>query len=196
MPNQKINKYKISLGGVLDDISDAVSFCIAPAVIFYLVMQRFEFAENSNLPIIYLSFGYTLLGITRLLFFIFDQNKIPGFFKGLPVPGAALFVTAPLIILDSVMDAGKVDQYYWGYVSFCFMVLASILMNSYFIKYIHFGRLMSRNKFFLWLTIILILGFIFTPYFEYVAIIYSFIYIVSPIYTNQIITKIKSIESN
>ncbi len=37
LPSAKPKKYNITLGGVLDDVSDTVSFCIAPAVIFLYV---------------------------------------------------------------------------------------------------------------------------------------------------------------
>ncbi len=42
LPNQKQNKYSITLGGVLDDISDTVSFCIAPAIMFYFLMDNYH----------------------------------------------------------------------------------------------------------------------------------------------------------
>ena len=42
LPTEKTNSHNINLGGVLDDISDAVSFCIAPAWIFYITLSAFS----------------------------------------------------------------------------------------------------------------------------------------------------------
>ena len=63
---------------------------------------------------------YLLAGFARLLYFTLDKNPIPGFFKGMPTPAAALFVTAPLLIICQTNGA-----VHWGYpVSyFCFTAI-------------------------------------------------------------------------
>ena len=89
LPNQKQNKYSITLGGVLDDISDTVSFCIAPAIMFYFLMERFILESGETVSFLWVAIGYSVLGVIRLIFFILDRKSIPGFFKGLPVPSGS-----------------------------------------------------------------------------------------------------------
>ena len=195
LPNQKPNKYSITLGGVLDDISDTVSFCIAPAIMFYFLMQRFISESGETISFLWVAIGYSVLGVIRLIFFILDRKSIPGFFKGLPVPAAALLVTAPLIMLDSALDQGSTDLIFWGWLCFWLMIGTSLLMNSYFIRYIHVGRLLSRNRRFMWFTVIMILSFMFTPYFGYASFFYMILYVFSPLYTWRISPEIAAIET-
>jgi len=195
LPNQKQNKYSITLGGVLDDISDTVSFCIAPAIMFYFLMERFISESGETVSFLWVAIGYAVLGVIRLIFFILDRKSIPGFFKGLPVPAAALLVTAPLIMLDSALDLGSTDLIFWGWLCFWLMIGTSLLMNSYFIRYLHVGRLLSRNRRFMWFTIIMILSFMFTPYFGYASFFYMILYVFSPLYTWRISPEIAAIET-
>ena len=196
LPYAKQKKYNITLGSVLDDISDTVSFCIAPAIIFYMLMRQVELESVQNLPYGWVSIIYIILGVTRLIIFILDQNSIPGFFKGLPVPGAALFVAAPFIMLSKSINDKSLEIVFWS--SFCFilMIIGATLMISFPIKYMHIGRLMSRSRKFLFFTIFLIIVFAFTPYFGHVAFIYLTIYVFSPLYTWRISPDIASKESS
>ncbi len=195
LPTQKQNKYSITLGGVLDDISDTVSFCIAPAIIFYMLMGRFSEQTGETRAFLWVAIGYAVLGVVRLIFFILDQNSIPGFFKGLPVPAAALLVSAPFIMLDSALDQGSQELIFWGKLCFWLMIGTSLLMNSYFIRYIHVGRLISRDRRFKWFTIFMILGFLFTPYFGYASFFYLSLYVLSPLYTWRISPEVAAIET-
>jgi phosphatidylserine synthase len=83
LPTEKTNTHRISLGGVLDDISDAVSFCIAPAWIFYIALTAFSNPVIRQMPIGWIAWGYAALGIGRLIYFTLDKNPIPGFFTGI-----------------------------------------------------------------------------------------------------------------
>ncbi len=47
--NAKPPRYQ--LGGILDDISDGISFCIVPAWIYYLVLSRSDVSAISDLPL-------------------------------------------------------------------------------------------------------------------------------------------------
>ena len=38
--------------------------------------------------------GYAALGIARLIYFTLDKDPIPGFFKGMPTPAAAMLAVA------------------------------------------------------------------------------------------------------
>ena len=186
LPSAKPRKYNITLGGILDDVSDTVSFCIAPAVIFYMLMVQVDDQSIQSLPYGWIAILYIVLGVTRLVFFIFDQNSIPGFFKGIPVPGAALLVAAPFIMLGKSLEINSPEINFWAQFCFFLMIFAAILMVSFPIRYMHIGRLMSRSRKFLIFTISLIIGFAFTPYFGHVALTYLFLYVLSPLYTWRI----------
>tara|TARA_B100000700_G_scaffold328565_1_gene446807 strand:- start:678 stop:2072 length:1395 start_codon:yes stop_codon:yes gene_type:complete len=196
LPSAKQKKYNITLGSVLDDISDTVSFCIAPAIIFYLLISKVEHESVKSLPFGLISLMFVILGITRLVLFILDQKSIPGFFKGLPVPGAALFVAAPFIMLSNSINENSSEIVFWSKFCFILMITAALLMVSFPIKYMHIGRLMSRSRKFLFFTIFLIVVFAFTPYFGHVALTYLTLYVFSPIYTWRISPDIASKESS
>jgi len=174
---------RFSMGGILDDISDSVSFCIVPAWIFYLCLSDTADPVLQNLPLGLIAWLYALFGMARLVFFTLDRNPIPGFFKGLPVPAAALLVVAPLILLQSATLEAPDQVGFW--ILFCsgLMILASVLMNVYPVRYIHYGRFMNRHPVFISLN--LILGFIsvFTPYFAHFALLCVSIYVISPLWT-------------
>ena len=105
-----------------------------PAVIYYLLMAQVPEEHTAGLPYAWMAGLYALLGITRLVFFILDQNSIPGFFKGMPVPAAALLTTAPLIMLSQSLAAKAATQAFWS--SFCFwlMLAGSLMMIAFPIR--------------------------------------------------------------
>jgi CDP-diacylglycerol---serine O-phosphatidyltransferase len=161
----------ITLGMILDDIADLISFCIAPAVIAMAYLQN-----NSGAWMLLL---YAILGLARLLYFTFDKHPIPGFFKGLPSPAAALFVGGIIHFcfrLDPEAESlsGLVFVLFFG---------TGILMNAYAIKYIHFGRLMSRSKKLSRLVTLVIVASIFSSdALGLIAILLMGGYILSPIF--------------
>ena len=195
LPSEKPRKYNITLGGVLDDVSDTVSFCIAPAVIFYILMSQVNDESIQVLPYGWIAILYVALGVTRLVLFVLDQNSIPGFFKGLPVPGAALLAAAPFIMLGKALETNTPDLVFWAQFCFVLMIIAGILMISFPIRYMHIGRLMSRSRKFLFLTVLLIIGFAFTPYFGHAALAYLILYVFSPLYTWRISPDVASKET-
>jgi hypothetical protein len=65
------------------------------------------------------------------------------------------------------------------------MIITAILMNLYPIHYLHLGRFMSRQPWFARLTLLLFI-FVFTPYFGHVAVLYMFLYALSPFITWRI----------
>ncbi len=118
-----------------------------------------------------------------MAYFTLDRSPIPGFFKGLPTPAAALFVIAPLLILPHFHGAGME----WARLAawFCtgLMVATGFLMNFYRVHYIHIGRFMDRNPWFTWINLILMLIFVFTPYFGYLVFCQMLLYLASPLVT-------------
>ena len=176
----------ITMGAILDDISDAISFCICPGWIFYIV-----FSEHSNdisflLPIGTISIFYAVMGITRLIYFTLDKNPIPGFFKGLPTPAAALLVTAPIIIFNHNSTAQSDMVVFWGNFCFFWMIFIAIMMNFYPIRYLHVGRFMDQHPWFTWASILFLFIFIFTPYFGHAAFAHMLSYLLSPFITRKI----------
>lgn len=176
----------LPFGAILDDIADGVSFCIAPGWIFYIVLSTYPGTAVQALPIGMVAILYTLAGFLRLIYFTMDKNPIPGIFKGLPTPAAALLVIAPLVVLGQANVYGT----QWGEMIAVFaaglMIFSCILMNLYPVKYIHMGRFMDRNPWFMWSMLILGIIFVFTPYFGYLAFALMVLYVFSPVATRRI----------
>ncbi|MBS3809079.1 MAG: CDP-alcohol phosphatidyltransferase family protein [Desulfobacterales bacterium] len=176
-------KGRITFGGIMDDVADALSFCIAPAWIFYIFLSGHPDQGIRNLPLYIPAILYVLSGFARLVYFTADRSPIPGFFKGLPTPAAALFVTAPLLVLTHLNTSGLEAGKWPAYISIALMLLAAFLMNLYRIHYIHIGRFMDRNPWFTWTNLSLMLIFVFTPYFGYLVFLQMFLYLLSPLFT-------------
>ena len=185
----------VTLGGILDDVADGVSFCIAPAWIFYVCLARYPGYGVMEISPAIPALIYVFAGFARLIYFTMDRNPIPGFFKGMPTPAAALFVTAPLLIV-SRPDIVGTD---WGgaiaVFSYGLMVFTAFLMNLYPVKYLHIGRFMDRNPWFTWVNLVLVLIFVFTPYFGYLAFLQMLLYALSPFITWQIDPRTAAMES-
>jgi len=176
---------KINLGSILDDIADAISFCIAPAWIFYITLSDSQNIFVLKLPITFAAIIYAIFGIGRLIYFTLDKHPIPGFFKGMPSPGAALLVVAPLIMFNQSLYDDPETIYFWGVFCFVTMIVAAIMMNVYPIRYLHMGRFVSRNPWFGRISFLVLLT-AFTPYFGYVMFLYMVLYLLSPIVTWRI----------
>ena len=178
-------KKAINLGNLLDDIADAVSFCIAPAWIFYIVLISYPDPFIQKLPVGLIAWLYALLGIVRLIYFTLDKSPIPGFFKGMPTPAAAMLVMSGWIIFGQAVNEASNWIRFWGIFSFGLVILAALLMNAYPIRYLHLGRFMSRHPWFGRASLI-VLFTVFTPYFGQACLIYMMLYTLSPIITWRI----------
>lgn len=185
LPGQEQRPRTVTLGGVLDDISDAVSFCIAPAWIYYFLVSDLTDPRVQGLPSTAVAVIYALAGIARLTYFTLDRHPIPGFFKGMPSPAAALLAVAPMIILNQCVNEASDWAAFWGQVSFGTMIAAAVLMNLYPIRYLHAGRFMSRHP---WLgrAALLLLISVFTPYYGYCFLFFMGLYALSPLVTWRI----------
>jgi CDP-diacylglycerol--serine O-phosphatidyltransferase len=170
----------------LDDISDAVSFCAAPAWIFYITLSTSPDPLIERLPVGLVASAYVILGIARLVYFTVDRTPIPGFFKGMPTPAAALFVVAPLIMFAQASSEASSFAAFWGVLSFGVMILAAVMMNLFSIRYLHLGRFMDAHPWFTHLTVLLAFIAAFTPYFGLMAFLYLFLYLLSPIFSRHI----------
>ena len=118
----------------MDDLADAISFCIVPAWIFYIVLTDFGGGYFDKIPVGWIAVIYTLMGMGRLVFFTLDKAPIPGFFKGMPTPAAAMLVLAPLVIYGSALETGTANPAFWGYFTAITMLFAALIMNAYPIR--------------------------------------------------------------
>jgi CDP-diacylglycerol--serine O-phosphatidyltransferase len=178
-------KKAINFGSLLDDISDAVSFCVAPAWIFYITLSGYPDPLLQKLPVGLIAWLYALMGIARLVYFTLDKSPVPGFFKGMPTTAAALLVISGLIIFGQAVNDASDWTRFWGIFSFGLLILAAVLMNCYPIRYLHLGRFMSRHPWFGRGTLIVIIS-VFTPYYGQACLIYMLLYTLSPIITRRI----------
>jgi phosphatidylserine synthase len=178
-------KRKINLGNLMDDFADAVSFCIVPGWIFYIVMTDFATGPLTQLPVGLVGLLYAAMGIVRLIYFTLDKTPVPGFFKGLPTPAAALLVVTPLIMLAQVHPSSARWATFWGYFAFGLVLFTALLMNCYFIRYLHMGRYMSRNPWITRLALAVLLSVV-TPYFGLICLAFMVLYVLSPLVTWRI----------
>jgi phosphatidylserine synthase len=186
---KKAGTRNITLGGVLDDLADATSFCIVPAWIFFIALNGVSDTAIQRLPIGIVAAIYALAGLGRLAYFTLDRHPIPGFFKGLPTPAAALLVAAPLIILGQALDAGDAGWIrFWCIFCFGLLILAALIMNLYPIRYVHMGRFVDQHSWFGRLTLLLLIIFAFTAYLGYFALACMFFFLISPIFTRNLLS--------
>jgi phosphatidylserine synthase len=185
--------HPVRIGALLDDLSDAISFCIAPAAIYIMVMRRLGL-EAAGLPVWTIGGVYALAGIGRLVYFTLDKHPIPGFFKGMPTPAAAMLAVPAVEIVHQLARTGSpwVDE--WALVTTGMMLLAAVVMNVYPIRYIHFGRWVGRHPLLMWTTIGLSFVLVFTPYFGMTLFACGVLYLFSPLTTGRIDPSVAELE--
>ena len=186
IPENTKRRFNITFGGLMDDIADAVSFCIAPGWIFYIFLSKINHPTIQNFPLAFAALVYVLAGFTRLAYFTLDRNPIPGFFKGMPTPAAALLVTAPMIMLETAVEqmAGNMIMF-WGTFCFVLLFLAALAMNFYPVHYLHVGRFMDHKPGFARIHLLIVVCSLFTPFFGYIILTYGTLYLFSPIFTKK-----------
>jgi CDP-diacylglycerol--serine O-phosphatidyltransferase len=77
-------KRTINMGSIMDDLADAISFCLVPAWIFYITLSQFGEGRFAHLPVGWIAVFYALMGVGRLVYFTLDKTPIPGFLKDCP----------------------------------------------------------------------------------------------------------------
>jgi phosphatidylserine synthase len=181
------SKKKINMGSIMDDLADAISFCIVPAWIFYIILSQFGQDRFAHLPVGWIAVFYAAMGMGRLVYFTLDKTPIPGFFKGLPTPAAAMLVMSPLVIFDHALALSSQRILFWGFFATGTMVFAGVIMNLYPIRYIHLGRTMSRHPWFGRANLLLLTISMFTPIFGQICLGYMILYLLSPLLTWRIL---------
>jgi len=192
LPDQPL-KLGMTTGALLDDISDMISFVIAPAMIFHMILGDI-LGNEVTLTILIL---FLMGGAARLIYFSLDKTPVPGFFKGMPVPGGALLVMGPIEIAhwaSEALDPGLAHNF--AQFSAAIMVITVIAMNLYFVRYLHFGRFLGRHPLVTWPLIGLWLLGVFTPIYGMVAFAASALYLVSPIFTRKIDPNVAAVEKS
>jgi CDP-diacylglycerol--serine O-phosphatidyltransferase len=124
--------------------------------------------------------------MVRLVYFTLDKTPIPGFFKGLPTPAAAMLVMSPLVIFDHALALSSARIVFWGNFAAGTMVFTGVIMNLYPIRYIHLGRTMSRHPWFGRVNLLLLTISMFTPIFGQICLGYMILYLLSPLFTWRI----------
>jgi CDP-diacylglycerol--serine O-phosphatidyltransferase len=176
----------INLGSIMDDFADAVSFCIAPAWIFLIALTPPGHGRVNTVLIAVVAAVYALSGLARLAYFTFDKHPIPGFFKGMPTPAAALLVLTPIVVLAHARSAAPHQVLFLEYFCTALMVFSSIIMNLYPIRYIHIGRAMGRHPWISRIAALLLVICAFTPYLGQAAFIVMCLYLFSPLVTGRV----------
>jgi phosphatidylserine synthase len=176
----------VSMGGLLDDIADAISFCIAPAWIFFILMSDYPDAAMQELPYGWAALAYALAGMGRLVYFTLDTSPIPGFFKGLPTPAGALLVIAPMVIFSHVPGEAPELERFWAFFSFGLLIAIALIMNAYPIRYLHIGRFMSRHPWVTRFCLLLLLCSLLTPFYGHLLLMLMLIYAFSPLLTGRV----------
>jgi len=182
------------IGPLLDDLSDGISFCIAPAAIYVMVMTGSGYAEPL-FPFWLVGLIYAAAGIARLVFFTLDKTPIPGFFKGMPVPAAALLAVPALEVAHQLGRSGSEYAAPWATFTSAVVLLAALAMNVYPVRYLHFGRWIGRHPRIMWTTMVAAIVLVFTPYFGITLFTFGALYLFSPLTTGHIDPAVAQIES-
>lgn len=121
-------------GKELDSLTDAISFGVAPAFLFYKVLYLYNTPFGFILP-----FFYTCCVILRLARFNITSNNISEhFFIGLPAPAGAIGVVAFLYFHLKELPMISVYNYSLSFIIFIYLI--SFLMVSK-INYLSFKNI-------------------------------------------------------
>lgn len=139
----RITKSSTQFGIQLDSLADAISFGLAPALITWMM-----FEENYTLPPNLqnsITILYICCAIIRLARFNVETDTSEEshlYFKGLPSPGAALFVTFNILLFSKLANS-KIEAVFINYLIDVYKYLlplivciAAILMVTN-IRYVH-----------------------------------------------------------
>ncbi len=184
LPGEEARPRKVTGGALLDDVADAVSFCIVPAWMLTLLLARIPEASLAAVPAAAVAVLYAAAGVLRLIYFTLDRNPIPGFFKGMPTPAGALLVMGPMVLAGQAAADGSAAAVFWAYASVGTFIAAALLMNLYPVRYIHAGRFMSRHPGF-GRALLALLVSVFTPAYGYVLFLFMLAYAASPCFTGR-----------
>jgi CDP-diacylglycerol--serine O-phosphatidyltransferase len=148
-----------AIGKELDSLSDAVSFGVAPSMlIFQIMIKRFNdqdplfgLAHPGSIELILLlcCFLPAVFGALRLARFNIDDSQ-KFVFKGLPIPGNAIFFASYALLLFNTHSASLRDLMLNPYtllflaILFSYLMVSNFAMLSFKFKNLNFGENIER----------------------------------------------------
>jgi hypothetical protein len=94
--------------------------------------------------------------------------------------------SASMEVAHQMAMSDPARSWLWALVSLGVLWLAAVVMNLFFLRYLHVGRLFGRRPLLLWSSLALIIVMVFTPYFGLLMLLVSAVYLVSPLFTRRI----------
>jgi CDP-diacylglycerol--serine O-phosphatidyltransferase len=160
-------------GKELDSLTDAISFGVAPAFLFYKVLYLYNTPFGFILP-----FFYTCCVVLRLARFNITSSTISEhFFVGLPAPAGAIGVVAFLYFQLKELSPDAIYNYSLSYILFIYLI--SFLMISK-INYLSFKNIeQNLHKKIILIIPVLFFALIFSLYKPIIMLILILCYIAS-----------------
>ncbi len=119
-------------GRHLDSISDSISFCLAPVVLFYANFHQNALKTDQGSYLNFLVVGslfiFGVSGLSRLMRFVRQYHTLD-YFRGFPIPLAAIS-TIMMCSLLGPSDKNVFSFGYQPYVASVFIICLSFLMKS------------------------------------------------------------------
>ena len=119
-------------GRHLDSISDSISFCLAPMILFYANFNQNALKADKdsylNVLVVGSLFIFGVSGLSRLVRFVKQYHSLD-YFRGFPIPLAAISI----IMMCSLLGPGDKNVFSFGYQPYAasvFIICLSFLMKS------------------------------------------------------------------
>ncbi|RJU82080.1 MAG: hypothetical protein DWB99_04980 [Candidatus Poseidoniales archaeon] len=148
---RKYSKRKI-LGGTLDVMSDCVSFCVAPALLMFVMFGRWGEASPMWTISLAIAAGWVIVtGMLRLARFQYEEGSNKNYFHGLASPGNAM-VLITFAALIWLQPSSGIGPNVTTECIFCFESNSSAHQKPYFdflilpIMFISGGLMISDRK--------------------------------------------------
>lgn len=148
---RKYSKRKI-LGGTLDVMSDCVSFCVAPALLMFVMFGRWGEASPMWTISLAIAAGWVIVtGMLRLARFQYEEGSNKNYFHGLASPGNAM-VLITFAALIWLQPSSGIGPNVTTECIFCFEPTSSAHQKPYFdflilpIMFISGGLMISDRK--------------------------------------------------
>lgn len=174
----RILKSHSPIGGDLDSLADMVTFGVVPGIFFYqLFCENFVCAGEFNLHAS-IGFLFTLCAALRLAKYNVSEDQ-SSIFRGIPVPGATLFVIGIPFWSESTLYLLLADRIFllvW-LVFISFLMISNVPMYAYKFKSASLKEnLFMYSMVFLPLLFLALMGLKALPILIIVYIVGSFIY--------------------
>ena len=148
---RRYSKRKI-LGGTLDVMSDCISFCVAPALLMFVMFGRWGEASPMWTISLAIAAGWVIVtGMLRLARFQYEEGSNKNYFHGLASPGnAMLLITFAALIW--LQPSSGIGPNVTTECIFCFESTSSAHQKPYFdflilpIMFISGGLMISDRK--------------------------------------------------